>query len=360
MSESEIKEEERAAAAALARGLDAGETAADSELGELLRVAGRARAAAGLAHPLEPARREALVGEVIASVAQAPSRPRRRLVLVGAIAAALLVALGLVALLLARPKVTPPAVQIAQSDSRAAPTDALFDGPFPEDQRPSERMDRIVAARTRGYFSAQIAARARRVEPAAAAVSRSPFLSLDLALFSLAAIAGCAAEEPAQQRPPQIDEQLLAALGLAQSYQHQADELAELGELDEAIGRVRRVLTIGFPEAAPEAEDVRLDAWGRIAELQLEAGELDAADRSVNRGLAEATRVSYFKARLFNVKGRVLRQRARELRQAGEVEASRQASRAAIAAFEQSIALNQQVLGLDDHDDAGAASDGGR
>lgn len=170
-----------------------------------------------------------------------------------------------------------------------------------------------------------------------------------VALVAVAALAGCAAEE----QPRAVDEQLLAALGLAQGYQHQADELAELGRRDEAIARVQEVLEIPFPRGAPEGEDVRLDAWGRLAELRLDGGDEAGAEAAVDRGLGEAHRVSYFKARLFAVRGRVLQARAARLREAGEVEASRQASRDAIAAFEQSIEINREVLGLDR--DAGAA-----
>jgi len=158
-----------------------------------------------------------------------------------------------------------------------------------------------------------------------------------------AALAACAAEEPARA----VDERLLAALGLAQGYQHQADELAELGQRQEAIERVQKVLEIPFPRGAPEGEDVRLDAWGRLAELRLDEGDEPGAEAAIERGLGEARRVSYFKARLHAVRGRVLRARAARLREAGQDAESREASREAIQAFEQSIEINRQVLGLD-------------
>lgn len=176
-------------------------------------------------------------------------------------------------------------------------------------------------------------------------VTRVPVARLTLAavLAAGAALAGCAAEE----QPRAVDEQLLAALGLAQGYQHQADELAELGRRDEALARVQQVLEIPFPRGAPEGEDVRLDAWGRLGELRLDGGDEAGAEAAVAQGLGEAHRASYFKARLFAVRGRVLQARAARLREAGDVEASRQASRDAIAAFEQSIEINREVLGLD-------------
>jgi hypothetical protein len=163
------------------------------------------------------------------------------------------------------------------------------------------------------------------------------------ALAAALLLAGCAAEEP----PRVVDERLLAALGLAQGYQHQADELAELGQRREAIARVEQVLEIPFPAGTPEGEDVRLDAWGRIAELRLEDGDEPGAEAAVDRGLGEAHRASYFKARLLAVRGRVLQARAARLRDAGQAEESRQASRDAIGAFEASIEINRQVLGMD-------------
>jgi hypothetical protein len=44
-------------------------------------------------------------------------------------------------------------------EAYAAPTDQLFDGPFPEDQTAAERADLILAARTRGYFAGLAAER---------------------------------------------------------------------------------------------------------------------------------------------------------------------------------------------------------
>jgi len=160
------------------------------------------------------------------------------------------------------------------------------------------------------------------------------------------ALTGCAAQEA----PPRVDDQLLAALGLAQSYQHQADELIELGQRDAAIAKVRQVLEIPFPRGAPEREDVRLDAYGRLAELDLDGGDEAEAMRWIETGLSESTRTSYFKARLFAVRGRVLRARAASLRAEGRDEESRDVSRQAIEAFEQSIDINRQVLGMDHED----------
>jgi tetratricopeptide (TPR) repeat protein len=162
------------------------------------------------------------------------------------------------------------------------------------------------------------------------------------------ALAACANQERPEPERTQVDQQLLAALGMAQSYQHQADELEVMGDREAALTKVRLVLEIPFPEGTPEREDLRLDAWGRLAELHLAGDALDDAETAIGQGLAEASRASYFQARLFAIRGRVFRTRAASLREAGNEEASREMSRRAIETFEQSIAINRQVLGLAD------------
>lgn len=177
-------------------------------------------------------------------------------------------------------------------------------------------------------------------------------------LFLLAVtLSACAAQDGPTDEPRLVDERLLAALGLAQGYQHQADELEALGEREEALTKVRLVLEIPFPQGAPEGEDVRLDAWGRIAELQIALNDLEAAGETVGRGLRESSRISYFQARLHAVRGRILRARAERLREEGRDDEGRQLSREAIGAFERSIAINRQVLGMASDTDADGGSE---
>lgn len=153
---------------------------------------------------------------------------------------------------------------------------------------------------------------------------------------------GCSAqggEEPSQESSLS----LLAALGMAQGLQHRADELEMLGDVSGAVTEVERVLTIAFPEG-DDREDVRLDAYGRIAELELGRGEVDAALEAIERGRSEASRDSYFHARLLLTLGRVQQARAAARRAAGDDEGARQASLEAVTTLEESIAMNQRVL----------------
>jgi hypothetical protein len=142
------------------------------------------------------------------------------------------------------------------------------------------------------------------------------------------------------------DQALLAAIGMAQARMHEADELEDRGDRAAAIESAREVLDVPFPEGAPEREDVRLDAWGRIAELELARGDDAAAERATDEGLREVTRRGYFEARLYIVRGRIHRARAESFRAAGDEASARRESDAALEALERSIDINAEVLGI--------------
>ncbi len=155
-------------------------------------------------------------------------------------------------------------------------------------------------------------------------------------------LVGCA-EQQGPSAPPQ---QLLSAIGTAQALQHESDEREAQQDLPGAIEAARRVLDVPFPVGAAEREDVRLDAFGRIAELELARHDLDAAMARATSGLSEATRDSYFRARLHVVLGRIHQERAARLREGGDADDARTESEAAIDELEQSIVINRVVLGL--------------
>jgi len=155
--------------------------------------------------------------------------------------------------------------------------------------------------------------------------------------------AGCASEPT--HAPGASPERLLSALGTAQALQHESDELEARGDLVSAARTAQRVLDVPFPDGAAEREDVRLDAYGRVAELALAQNDLAVAADQAHAGLAEATRDSYFRARLHVVLGRVHQARAAHLRDTGDADGARTESEAAIDELEQSIAINRVVLG---------------
>lgn len=140
----------------------------------VLDVALRARAAVGHAPALDAAVRTAAVEAAVRSPARAADtrevrrRETRSAAPWLAAAAALLVAASGAAL--AVRFVAEPGPSIARAlpdDAYARPSDGLFGAGLPPEQRASERLDAIVASRTRGYFSVLAANVATESEGAA-------------------------------------------------------------------------------------------------------------------------------------------------------------------------------------------------
>ena len=137
------------AAEALRLALDGEGATGDAE--DLARLAGRLRATAGIAEPLEPARRDAAVDAALAGASR--RRFGRWAVALVAAAVAVLVLGLLVPLSRQSTSAELPA------EAYASATDELFEGPFPDEQSPAARVDTILAARTRGYFAGLAAGR---------------------------------------------------------------------------------------------------------------------------------------------------------------------------------------------------------
>jgi predicted negative regulator of RcsB-dependent stress response len=137
----------------------------------------------------------------------------------------------------------------------------------------------------------------------------------------------------------QIDQALLVALSQAKNFHHEAKVYMTDGNLPDAIAAVQRILGITFPAGAPEAEDVRLDARALLAKLQVLQGKVDDAMKTVDDGIASATRESFFLANLYTVKGEVLEARAANL----EGDAAKADRRAAIAAYDRSLQIDETL-----------------
>lgn len=142
------------------------------------------------------------------------------------------------------------------------------------------------------------------------------------------------------ERPP-LSQPLLAALSQARSYHHIADLQLADGAPDAAAVALERILAIPFPAGAPEGEDALLDARARLAKLHLAAGRVDEAQRIIDGGLGGGGRDSFFVANLWSVRGELHEARARAL--AADESAARGERRAAIAAYERSIQINERV-----------------
>lgn len=144
-----------------------------------------------------------------------------------------------------------------------------------------------------------------------------------------------------------IDEPLMYALSLAKNFHHQAAVYMADGKPAEAIAAIEKILQVRFPDGAPEAEDVKLDAYARLGKLHLVQGDREAAMKAVQQGIAASTRDSFFRANLHTVRGEVLQADAEALAATGdtdEIKAQVAALRKeAILAFE---ASNEIVIPL--------------
>jgi tetratricopeptide (TPR) repeat protein len=172
-------------------------------------------------------------------------------------------------------------------------------------------------------------------------------------VVALAAGTGCSAERDAS--PPAatriadpsdvIDQDLMIALGQAKNFHHKSKIYMTDGNLTAATASVRQILSLAFPRGAPEADDVRNDARALLAKLLISQGQLDEATRTVDEGLAQSQRESFFVANLYTVQGEIHEARAQAFDASGD--ASKAAAiderRQAIASYDHSIQINERL-----------------
>lgn len=144
-----------------------------------------------------------------------------------------------------------------------------------------------------------------------------------LLLLAVAVLAACAG-------PEAENDQALAVLERARTLHQQAARLASRGDTAGAVEALEAVTRLRFPAGAPEAEDVAVDALGQMSRVLLAAGRSVEAEAAARRAIARATRDSFFLGLAYLRLGDALRARGRQ--------------RAAVDAFERSIAVNRSVL----------------
>jgi tetratricopeptide (TPR) repeat protein len=167
----------------------------------------------------------------------------------------------------------------------------------------------------------------------------------------LLAVRGCSAERDSaggERRVTQIaepddvlGEELMLYLAQAKNLHHIADVYLGDGKVAEAIDSVRKILAIPVPKDAPEAEDVRADARAKLAKLLLLRGSPDEAMRTIDEGLAEVHRESFFVSNLHSVKGEILQAMAEPL-DAASPEAHT-LKRQAIEAYQRSLEMQEAL-----------------
>jgi len=142
-----------------------------------------------------------------------------------------------------------------------------------------------------------------------------------------------------------IDQDLLVALAQAKNFHHKAKVYMTDGNLTAATASVRQILSLAFPRGAPEADDVRNDARALLAKLLVSQNQLDEAARTIDEGLAQSQRESFFVANLYTVQGEIHQARAEVLAAAGDPSKASASDerRQAIASYDRSIQINERL-----------------
>jgi tetratricopeptide (TPR) repeat protein len=183
-------------------------------------------------------------------------------------------------------------------------------------------------------------------------IQKVSIMALAIALVA-PALTGCSSERDPGPPPTTriaepndaIDEGLMVSLGQAKNHHRKAQVYIADGNVPAAIASVRQVLSLQFPKAAPEAEDVRNDARARLAKLLMSQGQLDEAARTVDEGLAQSQRESFFVANLYTVQGEIHEARAAAFDAQGEAgkASATDERRAAIESYDRSIKINERL-----------------
>jgi tetratricopeptide (TPR) repeat protein len=161
-------------------------------------------------------------------------------------------------------------------------------------------------------------------------------------LALLVALAAGACEQ--QPTPRRADQATMALLGTARALHHEADVYEAAGDFARASQAMERVLALRLPPTFADAEDVRADAWGRLAELDLRRADPDRALARVDEALRATPRESVLQARLYMVRGQALRALAERAAAAHDEPAAARRREEALAALERSIAINERIL----------------
>jgi hypothetical protein len=158
-----------------------------------------------------------------------------------------------------------------------------------------------------------------------------------------ALLTGCAAQ-PADRGVAPSNEAVMAMLGTVRALHHEADVFEGAGDFERATGAVRRVLALDFPRNMAEAEDLRADAYGRLAELALRRAAPDEALSLADTGLRDTRREGVLRGRLMMVRGQSLGALADRAHAASDEVAAGRLREQAVEALEASITLNQRLL----------------
>lgn len=197
---------------------------------------------------------------------------------------------------------------------------------------------------------------------------RAPWLwaiALGAALaLGVATLVGCPGKtdqgigaDPAWSETPPVDTALLAYLSAARAMHHEADLREDGGDIPGAVAAMTRLVNSPTPRGdRPEVDEVRADAFARLAELHLKAGSLDPAARAIESGLTHAREATYFRGHLIEVQGILEEARYHQLVDAGNASAAGAAKARAIALLAEAVRIQDDVI----RKTMGDAGDAGR
>jgi tetratricopeptide (TPR) repeat protein len=145
-----------------------------------------------------------------------------------------------------------------------------------------------------------------------------------------------------------VDPSLMAFLSKARAVHHEADLAEKAGDARRAVGALEQLTagpTPGASHPSPEVREVLADTCARLAELRSGLGEPDGALADLDRGLALAREPTHFRGRLMEVRGLVEERRAKVLQDKGDRKAAAEAKDRALAAYEQAVEIQDEVIG---------------
>jgi tetratricopeptide (TPR) repeat protein len=142
-----------------------------------------------------------------------------------------------------------------------------------------------------------------------------------------------------------VDLPLMAFLSQARALHHEANVREAENDIPGAIRALERLTNAARPDGQrPEVAEVLADTYARLAELRAKSGDIAAATRDVESGLALARDRTYFRGHLLEVAGVVEETRATSLTDAGKAEEAAQARSKAVELLRQAVAIQEEVI----------------
>ena len=144
-----------------------------------------------------------------------------------------------------------------------------------------------------------------------------------------------------------VDPTLMSFLSRARAAHHLADN-QEQGQPAQALATLRSVLSGPWPGSpnhlAPEVREVLADTAARVADIESQLEQFENATQTLFEALPWVPDASYYRGHLFEVLGLLEERRTRTLERQGNVKESASARARAMAAFEESMRIQAEVI----------------